>query len=479
MRITFIAVVLFLTAACAFAQEGDSVAQSLILDGIKYAGNKDYDKALNAFDRAISRDPANAVAVYNRGIVYYTVNDLTSAVADFKKACDMGNRGACDVLKQMDELEKQQYVLVSDLVEKAIALQKAGKAGDAIKAIEEALEKTPDLARAYYVKADIYFTLKDNTSKALDALDSAIEYKPLYPEAFYLRGVISREIRRVSRAESDFKKAISLKADYAEPYSGLGDIYRADGKNEAAAENYRKALQYNPSLDGALFGLGLVYESMKDYNGAFRQFSKACDLKNSGACKKAEEIRSQASVSAAKDISSSIDKATKMRFAGKYKDALAYLDGALAEAPESYSIYRLSGDIYFEDLKDAKNAVANYTHAVSIRPESAETFMKRAQAYTALGKYDSAVTDYSEVLVIEPANARALAERAGVKTLQQKYKDALADYSAAIEAAPDNGAYYFGAANVARKMDKPDAAESYFRQSCEHSYKPACSFVSH
>lgn len=65
--------------------------------GIAYANTGKYDEAIGDYDKVLSiRKDANVYA--SRGIAF-----AKKAMADFKKACDMGNKDACSDLKQLSQ----------------------------------------------------------------------------------------------------------------------------------------------------------------------------------------------------------------------------------------------------------------------------------------------------------------------------------------------------------------------------------------
>ncbi|MBI4378833.1 MAG: trypsin-like peptidase domain-containing protein [Nitrospinae bacterium] len=64
-----------------------------------------YDDAIMAFTFANALDPNYALAHYNRGVAYYLSGNISRAISDFQKACNMGNENGCKVLQMA--LEKR------------------------------------------------------------------------------------------------------------------------------------------------------------------------------------------------------------------------------------------------------------------------------------------------------------------------------------------------------------------------------------
>jgi len=64
--------------------------------GIAYRGMGKNDQAIEDYNKVLSMRPNDSNAYTSRGIAY-----LAKATADFKTACDMGNKNACDNLKEI------------------------------------------------------------------------------------------------------------------------------------------------------------------------------------------------------------------------------------------------------------------------------------------------------------------------------------------------------------------------------------------
>jgi len=64
--------------------------------GIAYRGLGRYDQAIEDYNKVLSMRPDDHNAYASRGIAF-----LNKAMADFRRACDMGNKNACDNLKEI------------------------------------------------------------------------------------------------------------------------------------------------------------------------------------------------------------------------------------------------------------------------------------------------------------------------------------------------------------------------------------------
>ncbi|MDR2152972.1 MAG: tetratricopeptide repeat protein [Helicobacteraceae bacterium] len=75
-------------------------AQAYNNRGIAYGKLGDYGKAIADFTQAIKIDPKYATAYNNRAVAYAFLNDLKNATKDARKACELGECTALQILAQ-------------------------------------------------------------------------------------------------------------------------------------------------------------------------------------------------------------------------------------------------------------------------------------------------------------------------------------------------------------------------------------------
>lgn len=86
----------------------------------------------------------------------------------------------------------------------------------------------------------------------------------------------------------------------------------------------------------------------------------------------------------------------------------------------------------------APEAIASYTKALALSPQSTQIMLQRARIYVEQGIIDSALVDYSNVLTTEPRNSHALFMRAYIYGQKEEYTKAYADYNALLAIEPSN-----------------------------------------
>lgn len=468
---------LLLCAGAAFAVP-DKLTQELMENGIGYAKRKQYQKALASFNLAIERDSTNSAAVYNRGIVYFRMEDMSAALNDFRLACVMANKPSCTLVKQLEEEENRRSAESSTLMQTAARLNDEGKPDEALKLLLEATIKAPALPKVYYQQAKIYYTAKQDTASAIVALDNAIKYDSRYTDAYLLRGRIYTDIRRFKKAAPDLAMAVKLNLSSPEAFAALGDLGVATGDYTGAVSNYRKSLDLDDKQPQVHFKIAQTYLKTKDSKLAYKDFFKACSMQYKQACPEAKRLGPTAADVIAKDVDDALENASKLRADKKFADAVKMLSNALALAPDNLKLLRLRGDIKFDDMDDWKGGAEDYTAVINLaKVPAVGTLLKRAQANTRGELYDLAVKDYTEAALLDPNNPLAPAGLGDVRMLKGDFREALSQFDVAIGLDPKNGDFYLYAGNACRKLRQEKRADSYYKKGCELGSRTACGFV--
>jgi len=184
--------------------------------------------------------------------------------------------------------------VISDLLQKGLALHQSGKGGEAAPLYEQVLKLDSaqpaanhrlGLVRLAQGKADEAVTLisravKGNEGdpqylcnlgvalnaagqhdKAVVALDRAIAYKPDYAEAYSNKGMALRSLKRFGEAVEVYRQAVRLKPSEAGFHFNLGNSLRDAGHLIDAESAYRRAVHLRPSYGAAINGLAAALDN--------------------------------------------------------------------------------------------------------------------------------------------------------------------------------------------------------------------------
>jgi tetratricopeptide (TPR) repeat protein len=126
---------------------------------------------------------------------------------------------------------------------------------------------------------------------------------------------------------------------------------------------------------------------------------------------------------------------------GDLDQAIAEFTEALRIAPQSAAAYHNRAVVRARKGEHDK-AIADFTKALRFDPEDAATYRNRGRAYSNMGQYDRALADYNQALGLDPKNPRAHRERGAVFGYRGAYDRAIADYTETLRIDPDDGAAY-------------------------------------
>lgn len=115
--------------------------------------------------------------------------------------------------------------------------------------------------------------------------------------------------------------------------------------------------------------------------------------------------------------------------------ALSQIIKEHTDAPYVAHAYNSRGYEY-DDRKDYKQAIADYTKAIELNPNYAEAYNNRANAYCDEGDYRKALEDYNKALYINHDYSVAYCNRANVFINLEMYDEAQRDHEKAISFNP-------------------------------------------
>jgi len=168
---------------------------------------KNYDLAIDYFNRAIHLDTRDYELYSNRGNVYFDLRKPELAINDYRKALSMKP----DFPEALDNMGAQFAIL--------------GRYDSAVK----------------------YAT-------------QAIRIKPDYKQAYSNRALTYMKLNRYEEAIKDWEKFLQFEPDAADVYNTIGSCYQAMGKYKESLVPINKAISMNPD---AIFYLNRAYS----YNG--------------------------------------------------------------------------------------------------------------------------------------------------------------------------------------------------------------------
>ncbi len=230
--------------------------------GNAYNELKEYQKAINACQKAIEIKPDNHEAYYNMGNAYNKLKEYQKAINAYKKAIEIKHD------------KHEAYYNMGN------AYGKLGEYQKAINAYKKAIEIKPDMHEAYNNMGNAYNELKEY-QKAINACQKAIEIKPDNHEAYYNMGIAYGKLGECQKAINAYQKAIEIKPDKHNAYYNMGIAYGELGEYQKAINAYKKAIEIKPDNHGACYNMGNAYRELKKYQKAINAYQKAIEIEPS------------------------------------------------------------------------------------------------------------------------------------------------------------------------------------------------------
>ncbi|MCA8922395.1 MAG: tetratricopeptide repeat protein, partial [Planctomycetes bacterium] len=439
-----------------------------------------HEEALADFDAALRLGPPSATLHVNRGTSLAALGRCEEALADYDAA--LAWRGASGLSPaQADALRGFREIARGD----AIALRRAVST----RAREAALERLLAANRQFE---------RERFEDARASCDEALRQDPGRGEAYLLRGICQLRLGRYSEAVEDLNRARLLGVEGVKLYSNRGQALASLAAHAAATLDFSRVLELEPGNTEARALRGISKVALADPGSAlvdlevalaedpghttahlfrgvtladFGRYAEALEDYDAALAlglppeqvEVARTQRDQAELARAKAEpptpgSRALGYATEggaLFAGGRYEEALAQFDRALAEDPDDpmHSLRRGACKVALQRFGEA---VVDFDRALALEPALVVARTNRALARLNLGRFDEALADYAEVLEFEPRSVNALMGRASCLARQEKFSEAVGDLDRALAL----GGLPEGVAEQVRRQRERWAAEA-------------------
>ena len=212
------------TSGVTTQEKMDSLAGTVLGQGIDYFQDGDYENAAKRFRQAAALSPQsdNAFSAYNYlGQAYNEMGETDKAVKAYKEAIQ-----AFSTTYNGDDTF---YVALGDLY------FQEGNTEDAIEAYKNAVRVDPNNEASRYSLAQSYLNSGD-LDKAYEHFSEVVRINPKDAAGYYGLGEVARAEGSLNEAVTLFKKSISTNSDFELAYRDLGYAYADLGEFDRANE---------------------------------------------------------------------------------------------------------------------------------------------------------------------------------------------------------------------------------------------------
>lgn len=278
---------------------------------------------------SIRLDPNNLDLYYQRAMYYVDHNDLGSAMMDINRVLAIDSSNST-------------YLLAgADIHFYSMKMQRADQL------LKRAVELEPKNVDCLLRLAQLHFYLK-RYDEEIKVLDQVIDIDKRNAQAYFMRGMVRKELGDTAKAMTEMQLAVQMDPDYYNAYIQMG-ILSADQGNPLAVDFYRNALEIQPTSIEALYNLAVYYTDNGQDRMAINTYSAILTINP------------------------------------KYFDA-------------HYNI----ACIYTDNLDSARKGMEYFELAIGDNPSEPRGYFGRGKCYEKLGNLNAASADYKKALELDP-----------------------------------------------------------------------------
>jgi protein O-GlcNAc transferase len=287
---------------------------------------------------------------------------------------------------------------MSEALQKALALHKAGNTFDALPLYEAALQhNADDLAALFY--GGVAAWKESRHELALSRLNWLIEIAPRpATEAHYHRALVHQHLQRPDLARADYECALAINPRYAPALNNLGNLLRAARDHTAAEQAYAAALAEHPDLHEARLNRALNAIQTGALTLAQRELKECVRRDSDNALARASLVTLLIDL-AAQNEALSLAKASIKRL-----PASGEVWNALAQAEEAVGNIDAARTAYAQGVQRAPNNLILTMNAALLAAEDADIETARA-LYSNAAKLDNSAGAKFRLATLMPSIA--------------------------------------------------------------------------
>jgi protein O-mannosyl-transferase len=182
-----------------------------------------WKSSLDFWNYVIEQEPRRAPTAYlNRGLAFGDKKEFDRAIEDFNKAISVNPK------------------YVEAYLNRGMVFVVKGEFDKAIEDYNAAISVNPVFVDAYTNRGSAFYR-KGELDRAITDYNTAISLQPLFTPAYINRAIAYKEKGEIDRALEDYNKALSLSPDFAGAYVGRANLYMKKDYIELAVKDYQKA----------------------------------------------------------------------------------------------------------------------------------------------------------------------------------------------------------------------------------------------
>jgi tetratricopeptide (TPR) repeat protein len=339
---------------------------------------KNYQKALQSYEKAIAIRPEFDPAWKGKGDALQALNRLEEAMNAYEKAI---------------EIEPKSW---EARIGRAQVLARMGKSSEAIESFETALEIEPKASEAWQGLAQIQINLKQY-SEAISSLDRLLDLDDGNAFAWYQKGWAWQNLREYPKAIKDYDKATEIKPDLASAWYQKGNVYMNLQEDSEAITAYEKAVQFQPNLEQAWYSMGIALSQLGRDREALDSFTQATKIRSNYG-------------------EAWYQKGWILHKLKRYDEALSAYETLIRLFPRDEKAWYSKGNVLYNQ-KNYESAIAAYQQTVALKKDYYQAWNSLGNALMQVKRYQEAINAYDRTLRYQPDSQQAQQGKAQAESL--------------------------------------------------------------
>lgn len=374
---------------------------------------KSYAKvATEYFREQISHGNSTAKLLFERGWMYYRLDNESKAARDFKQALTLNpeHPWACAALAKLSDASDHSSMDMSDetmqqlchhglqgdnecqrvsLAVLARVYHRQHRANDVAQCVSRLRKLANGDAGLLLEVAKLQYELDDSIAAA-ELLTSLLDKNSQFEAAWLLRGKCAFAMRNDALAVDDFSEYLQYHTDSITGLVLRAEVEKRRGNYDLAMDDVDRALE----IDELDFSAWLMRGQIASASGQLDEAMTSCD--------RAKAIQNQAAEVYALLATVFRQMGDFGRAAEEYSRSIDY---AKSDAEKADYLYRRGIEWY--ELSDFEDAVKDFSSALELRPDHAGTLTWRAAASSRTEDLSGAIEDLQHAIAIRPSSAAA------------------------------------------------------------------------
>lgn len=345
-----------------------------------------HEQAVECYKRALELLPESDETWFSLGSCFYTLGRYTEEIMCYDRALfynplmqkALVNRGStlhrlgryAEALETYDKLLKINYRLEKVHNNKGATLHAMGRGEEALRSYDRAIELRGDYIEAWMNRGNLLYELGRH-EEALAAFSRVTELRPELPKGWYLKGMVSRKLGKATLARAAFEQALRADPDYVEARKAL------DEESRGIADRFADV----PRIVEDLLA--------KKVPEPAHEAPRAPEPPPAPAM--AEDVVARVQEQKVEEIAEELygDRAELLLLLGRFDEAFEFLGKSLRLEGENARLLNAAGSVLYKQGKTGA-AIRSFDHAVSSDPGNVPALMNLQTALMDAGDWERA-----------------------------------------------------------------------------------------